>query len=98
MNHLVARYLDQLPVNQLFVDHNGQTQTVDTRRDFQLHRVMLYFTGYLYNPKFNYNITLWTVNHTAQQAIVGALYYSQNKHLELRLSSEALRSSRRRGI
>lgn len=79
--YLVARYLDQLPASQSFVDHNGQTQTVDTRRDFQLHRVMLYFTGYLYNPKFNYNITLWTVNDTAQQAIVGALYYSQNKHL-----------------
>ena len=79
--YLVARYLDQLPANQSFVDHNGQTQPVDTRRDFQLHRVMLYFTGYLFNPKFNYNITLWTVNDTAQQAIVGALYYSQNKHL-----------------
>jgi hypothetical protein len=79
--YLVARYLNQLPPDQSFVDHNGQKQNVDTRQDFQLHRVMLYFTGYLFNPKFNYNITLWTVNDTAQQAIVGALYYSLNKHL-----------------
>jgi len=79
--YLVARYLNQLPPSQSFVDHNGQTQPVDTRQDFQLHRVMLYFTGNLFNPKFNYNITLWTVNDTAQQAIVGALYYSMNKHL-----------------
>ena len=79
--YLVARYLNQLPPNQSFVDHNGQKQSVDARQDFQLHRVMLYFTGNLFNPKFNYNITLWTVNDTAQQAIVGALYYSQNKHL-----------------
>src|SRR5882762_7985798 len=79
--YLVARYLNQLPPSQSFVDHNGQTQRVDTRQDFQLHRVMLYFTGNLFNPKFNYNITLWTVNDTAQQAIVGALYYSMNKHL-----------------
>jgi hypothetical protein len=78
--YLVARYLNQLPPDQSFVDHNGQRQTVDTRQDFQLHRVMLYFTGHLFNPKFNYNITLWTVNDTAQQAIVGALYYSHNKH------------------
>lgn len=79
--YLVARYLNQLPPSQSFVDHNGQTQSIDTRQDFQLHRVMLYFTGNLFNPKFNYNITLWTVNDTAQQAIVGALYYSVNKHL-----------------
>jgi hypothetical protein len=78
--YLVARYLNQLPPAQSFVDHNGQTQPIDTRQDFQLHRVMLYFTGNLFNPKFNYNITLWTVNDTAQQAIVGALYYSANKH------------------
>jgi hypothetical protein len=79
--YLVARYLNQLPPDQSFVDHNGHTQTVDTRQDFQLHRVMLYFTGYLFNPKFNYNITMWTVNDTAQQAIVGALYYSHAKYL-----------------
>lgn len=79
--YLVARYLSQLRANQSFVDHNGQAQNVDTRRDFQLHRVMLYFTGHLFNPKFNYNVTLWTVNDTAQQAIVGALYYYANKHL-----------------
>jgi hypothetical protein len=79
--YLVARYLNQLPPSQSFVDHLGRTQNVDTRQDFQLHRVMLYFTGNLFNPKFNYNITLWTVNDTAQQAIVGALYYFVNKHL-----------------
>jgi hypothetical protein len=78
--YLVARYLNQFPVHQSFVDHNGQTQPVDTRQDFQLHRVMLYFTGYLGTPKFNYNVTLWTVNDTAQVAIVGALYYAANKH------------------
>jgi len=78
--YLVARYLNQLPPDQSFVDHLGQTRPIDTRQDFQLHRVMLYFTGNLFNPKFNYNITLWTVNDTAQQAIVGALYYSANKH------------------
>jgi hypothetical protein len=76
----VARYLNQLPEKQSFVDHNGQTQPVDTRQDFQLHRVLLYFTGYLGTPKFNYNVTLWTVNDTAQVAIVGALYYALNKH------------------
>ena len=79
--YLVARYLNQLPADQSFVDHNGNQQTIDTRQDFQLHRVMLYFTGHLFNPKFNYNITMWTVNDTAQQAIVGALYYSQSKYL-----------------
>jgi len=78
--YLVARYLNQLPTTQSFVDHNGLTVPVDTRQDFQLHRVMLYFTGYLGTPKFNYNITLWTVNDTAQSAIVGALYYALSKH------------------
>ena len=78
--YLVARYLNQMPANQTFIDHLGNPQPVLSRQDFQLHRVMTYFTGFLYNPKFNYNITLWTVNDTTQVAIVGALYYAVNKH------------------
>jgi hypothetical protein len=80
--YVVGRYLNQTPSSQTsFIDHLGRTQAVKPRQDFQLHRVMLYFQGHLFDPKFYYNVTLWTVNDTGQVAIVGAVAYSFNKHL-----------------
>jgi hypothetical protein len=79
--YAVARYLNQLPPDRTtFTDHLGRTRPVAPRQDFQFHRVMLYFTGFLYTPKFNYSITLWTVNDTTQVAIVGGLSYAFSKH------------------
>jgi hypothetical protein len=79
--YMVSRYLNQLPADQTtFIDHFGQPRPLQPRRDFQFHRVMLYFQGFLFDPKFNYNVTIWTVNDTTQVAVVGALTYAFNKH------------------
>jgi len=65
----------QTPSKQTFLDHLGRERSVDTRRDVQLHRVMLHFKGWVYDPKFRYQLTAWTVNDTEQVRIIGALNY-----------------------
>ncbi len=75
-NYSLVRYLNQLPADQTFVDHLGRTRTIDTRNDLQFHRVLLTFKGHVYDPRFTYTTTVWTVNATNQINVVGALEYT----------------------
>jgi hypothetical protein len=77
--YLLTRYINQLPASQSFTDHLGRTEKIDTRNDIQLHRILLSFLGFIYAPKLNYVVTVWTVNSTQQVAIVGALTYTFHK-------------------
>ncbi len=73
------RYLNQLPVNTSYTTHLGVEHVIDTRNDFQWHRVLLTFKGWIYLPKLNYAVTVWTVNSTAQVAVVGNFSYDFSK-------------------
>lgn len=77
------RYVDQQPVQQSYVDHNGKTINIDTRSDFQLHRVMIFFRGFIYDPKLTYNLTLWNLNATNQIAVIGGITYKFAKQFSL---------------
>ncbi|HEY4306467.1 MAG TPA: hypothetical protein VGM82_18475 [Gemmatimonadaceae bacterium] len=77
------RYINQLPVNPSYVDHLGVAHEIDTRNDLQLHRVQVFFKGWMYLPKFRYAITIWTVNATQQVAVVGTLTYEFSKQFRL---------------
>src|SRR5262245_48033029 len=81
--YMVARYLNQLPANQSGVDHLGRPLALHPRQDFQLHRVMIFFKGFVASPKFEYQAFVWTVNDTTQVAVGGALTYKFNKRLIL---------------
>jgi hypothetical protein len=81
--YILLRYLNQLPAHQTFVDHLGNIQTVNPRNDIHLHRIMIYFKGFLFNPRFTYNTFVWTVNATGQVAVVGLLTYKFNNHFIL---------------
>ena len=67
--------MNQMPGEQAFTDHLGNTRTVDGRNDIYPHRVMVFFKGWLGNPKLIYSITFWTVLDTNQNAIFGNLGY-----------------------
>ena len=73
--YALIRATEQLPASQEFTDHLGRTYDVDTRQDIQFHRVMLHFRGWLYDPKFLYQLTVWTVNDTEQVRLVGGFNY-----------------------
>src|SRR5688572_15697509 len=73
------RYLNHLEADQTFTDHLGRVRTVDTRRDLNWHRTMVWLTGFFYDPKFRYNITLWSLGTTQQSLLFGNLQYQFNK-------------------
>ncbi len=88
------RYINQLPASQSYVDHLGNTKNIDTRNDFQLQRVMLFFRGFFLDPKLLYNLTIWTVNATNQIAIIGNLSYKFAKQFNLNAGWGALPGTR----
>jgi hypothetical protein len=78
--YMAARYLTQLPADQTATDHLGRPLAVNTRNDFQFHRVMLFSQGWLFSRNFQYSTFVWTVQDTNQVAVGGALYYKFNKY------------------
>jgi hypothetical protein len=81
--YVMARYLNQMPGDQTFTDHLGNTRSVDGRNDIYSHRIMVFLKGWLGSPKLIYNITLWTVNTTDQRAIFAVLGYQFTRRFSL---------------
>jgi len=73
--YALLRYMNQMPADQTFTDHFGNVRSVDARNDIFPHRVILFLKGWLGNPKLIYNVLLWTVNTTDQDAIFAVLGY-----------------------
>lgn len=70
------RYINQLPAEQTsYFDHNGVKRGVDTRNDFQWHRVIIALTGFLFDEKFKYSFRFWSLNATNNNYIIGTLGY-----------------------
>ena len=79
----MVRYMDQHDTDGVFKDHLGNERTVDTRNDIFSHRIMVFLKGWMGDPKLIYNISLWTVNTTDQDAIFGNLGYQFNRKFSL---------------
>lgn len=73
--YALVRYVNQLPADQTFTDHLGNEHDVDTRQDIFPHRAMVFFKGWVGRPELVYNIILWTVNTTDQDAVFGNIGY-----------------------
>jgi hypothetical protein len=56
------RYLNQLGLKTSYTDYFGRTNTIDRRQDFQLAKVQMTFKGWIFDPRFNYNLYFWTSN------------------------------------
>jgi hypothetical protein len=70
------RYINQLPAEQSFTDHQGVVRSITTVNDLNWHRTMIWFTGFFYDPKFRYNITAWGLATTQQTLLFGNLQYT----------------------
>jgi hypothetical protein len=88
--YAVARYLNQLPANQVYFDHLGRERAVDTRNDVEFHRVLLNFRGFLFLKKFEYVVTVWTVNSANILAVIGALTYRFHKAFNLNVGVDGM--------
>lgn len=75
------RYLNQTPANQTYTDHLGRTRKVSARNDINWHRTMIWVSGFFYDPKFRYTITVWGLATTEQTLIFGLLRYVSTKRL-----------------
>jgi hypothetical protein len=56
---------------------------VDPRNDIYPHRVIIFLKGWLWKPKLIYNVFLWTVNTTDQDAIFAAVGYQFTRRFSL---------------
>jgi hypothetical protein len=77
------RYMNQTPGEQTFTDHLGRERAVKARNDLNWHRTFVWLTGFFYDPKFRYNISLWSLPTTQQTLLFGNLQYRFNKAIGL---------------
>ena len=69
--------------DQVFTDHLGNERPVDIRNDIFSHRIMAFLKGWMGSEKLIYNITIWTVNTTDQDAIFAKLGYQFSRQFSL---------------
>jgi hypothetical protein len=81
--YALARYMSQHDDDQVFTDHLGNVRPVDPRNDYQIHRVMVFFNGWVGDPKLIYNVFVWTVNDTDQDSLLANLGYQFSKKFSL---------------
>ena len=81
--YMLMRYINQTNDGQSFTTHTGEKRTIDGRNDIQMQRAMVHFRGFLFDPKFKYNFTVWTVTSTEQVALIGNMTYSFNNHFNV---------------
>jgi hypothetical protein len=79
----MVRYMSQHDDDQVFTDHLGNERPVDVRSDLFSHRVMVFLKGWMGSEKLIYNITIWTVNTTDQDAIFANLGYQFSRKFSL---------------
>jgi hypothetical protein len=81
------RYLNQEGLADSFTNYSGQTRAIDKRNDLQFQKLMLYFKGWLFDPKFRYLTYVWTANTQqglGSQVVVGGNFqYMINKHFDM---------------
>jgi hypothetical protein len=73
------RYLGQFPANQTFTDHLGRTRPVGAKNDINWHRTFVWLTGFFGDPRFRYNISLWSLGSTEQTLLFGNLQYRASR-------------------
>lgn len=70
------RYLNQSPESNTFVDHLGRVRDVTrARNDLEWHRALVHFRGWLFNPRFVYQTSVWGLQSSEQMSMVGYLGY-----------------------
>jgi hypothetical protein len=79
----MVRYMSQHDDDQKFTDHLGNVREVDPRDDIFSHRIMVFLKGWLGSEKLIYNITLWTVNTTDQDAMFANIGYQFSRKFSL---------------
>ena len=82
-----ARYLNQLNLDESYVDAFGNTQTVRRRQDIQLQKFFSPFSGWFLTPKMRYYLYVWSANTSqgdpAQVVGAGNLTWTFNRFVSV---------------
>ncbi|SDY56488.1 hypothetical protein SAMN05444397_101952 [Flavobacterium aquidurense] len=96
--YVTIRYLNQGALDDTYTNHLGHTSTIDKRNDLQFQKAVIYFKGWLIDPKFRYLLYVWSANANqgqgAQVVVAGNLQYEINKHFDIGAGIGSLPTSR----
>ena len=75
------RYLNTLNSDDTFTDHLGNVREVHRRNDITVNRQMFNFSGYVFDPRLQYSLKIWTSAGAASIVIAGNVGWRFNKGL-----------------
>ena len=82
-NNTQIRYLNTLNSNETFTDHLGVVREVHKRNDITVNRSMFIFAGYVFSPKLQYSLTVWTSAGAASIVVAGNIGWRFSKKLTI---------------
>ena len=80
-NNTQVRYLNSTNSDSTYTDHLGVVRDVNTRNDITVNRSMFIFSGYMFDPKLQYSLTVWTSAGAASIIVAGNIGWRFNKAL-----------------
>ena len=93
-----ARYLNQKGLDDTYTDFFGRTSELDLRNDLQFQKVILYFKGWVADPKLRYLSYIWTTNTSqglgSQVVVAGNLSYLFDESFNLGIGIGGLPTTR----
>jgi len=82
-NNTQIRYLNSTDSSDTFTDHLGVVRDVHRRNDITVNRSMFIFAGYMFDPKLQYSLTVWTSAGAASIVVAGNIGWRFNQALTL---------------
>jgi len=82
-NNTQIRYLNTTDSADTFTDHLGVVRDVHNRNDITVNRSMFILAGYMFDPKLQYSLTVWTSAGAASIVVAGNIGWRFNKGLTL---------------
>jgi hypothetical protein len=77
-NNTQVRYLNTTDSSDTFTDHLGNVREVHDRNDITVNRSMFMFTGYMFDPRLQYSLTVWTSAGAASIVVAGNIGWRFN--------------------
>jgi hypothetical protein len=82
-NNTQIRYLNTLDSSDTFTDHLGVVREVHRRNDITVNRSMFILGGYMFDPRLQYSLTVWTSAGAASIVVAGNIGWRFNKALAI---------------
>jgi len=82
-NNTQIRYLNTLNSEDTFTDHLGVVREVHNRNDITVNRSMFILAGYMFDPRLQYSLTVWTSAGAASIVVAGNIGWRFNDALTL---------------